>query len=88
MHSFSKTVCVWNRNFIACTFSYILRGSGGNIGSCMRTTFMEDSQRSYGYEDEFIRLHDSMGNAKTKSNGRIGREEPIELVETMRGVHI
>jgi len=44
---------------------------------------MDDSQGPYSHEDEIIGLHVRMGNAKTNSNGRRRKVEPMELVETM-----
>jgi hypothetical protein len=55
------------------------RGTGKKFGSCMRTTLMEDSQGSYSHEEEFRELDVSMGNAKTDSNGRRDRHEPITM---------
>ena len=60
------------------------RGLGVKFGSCMRTTIMEDSERYYGYGDEFIRFYGSMGNVETKSNGGKDREELVELDVTIR----
>jgi hypothetical protein len=52
----------------------------------MRTTTMEDAQGSYIHEKEFIGMHVSMGNAKTKSNGRRDRHEHITMRSLQREV--
>jgi len=58
----------------------------GIFGSHMRTKDMEDAQGSYNHEEEIRGLHVSMGNAETKSNGRRGSEELMELDVTMRSL--
>jgi hypothetical protein len=45
----------------------------------MRTIVMETSHESYNYKEEIIWLHVNMGNAKTESNGRRDREEPVTM---------
>jgi hypothetical protein len=49
----------------------------------MRNGVMEDAQVSYNHEEDIKGQHVSMGNAKTKSNGRRDRKEHV----TMRSVH-
>jgi hypothetical protein len=61
-----------------------IRNTGGQFGSYMRNTTMEDSQGSYNHEEEVKELHVIIENSKTKSNGRRGKDKPI----TMRSLHV
>jgi hypothetical protein len=47
---------------------------------------MEDAQRSYSHQEEIIGLHVTMVNAKTKSNGRRDRQEPVTMRSLPREV--
>jgi hypothetical protein len=49
---------------------------------------MEYSKCSYSREEEFIRLHVSMVNFETKSNGRIDRQEHVTMIILQREVQI
>jgi hypothetical protein len=55
------------------------RAIGRNFGSYMRITTMDDAQGSYSNEEEFKGLHDRIGNAKAKSNGRRDRKDPVTV---------
>jgi hypothetical protein len=68
---------------ITCTFLKKLKEQERKFGSYMRTRAMEDAQRSYSHQEEIIGLDVTMVNAKTKSNGRRDRQEPV----TMRSLH-
>jgi hypothetical protein len=68
---------------IACTSLVELEVQENKFGSYMRTGFMEYSHRSYIHEEEIRDMHFNMGNAKTGTNGRRGRQEPA----TMRSMH-
>jgi hypothetical protein len=68
---------------IACTFLVELEVQKNNFGSYMRIEVMEYTQGSYIHEEDVRGLHVSMENAKTESNGRRGRQDPI----TMRSLH-
>jgi hypothetical protein len=80
-------MCLIITMIIICTFSCRVGGRGGNFGSCIRTSDMEDAQGSYNNEDETIWIHVSMGNDKIESNGIRSKVEPMELAETMRSLH-
>jgi hypothetical protein len=56
------------------------------FGSYMKIGAMENSQGYYDHEEEIRGLHVSRENAETKSNVRRGREETVELSDTMRSM--
>jgi hypothetical protein len=52
----------------------------------MRIEVMEDAHGSYIHEEEVKVLHISMGNVETKSNGRRGKQEPVNMRSLKREV--
>jgi hypothetical protein len=68
-------ICLANRKFIACTFSYRIRGQEKKFGSI-----------SCRHEEEFIGLHVNMENVETKCNGRRDKKEHVTMRSMQREV--
>jgi hypothetical protein len=87
VHYFSRTVNIYfclRKKLLHAHFLAKLEVREGIFGSHIRTRYMEDAQRSYIHKEEIKRIHVNMGNVETKSSGRRGREELMELDDIVR----